>query len=144
MLAEKILIAEDDEHSRRLMIAILRVRGYSVEVACDGIEALRLLPTFQPDIVLLDIQMPGLTGTEVCQQMKANPDTRNIPVMLVSALSDTAQRAAHAGADTYLLKPYFLDDLYERVDSLLALRPQPKGNDWKFRQGELAEAALRN
>jgi DNA-binding response OmpR family regulator len=119
-MAEKILIADDHEHYRRLMSAVLCARGYQVTTVCDGQEALDELEHSQPDLVLLDIQMPRLEGDQVCRYLKEHSD---IPVMLISGLGDTSTRARVAGADAFLNKPFSLEELYKSVSALLSARP---------------------
>jgi len=86
----------------------------------DGIEAQEEILNNPPDLAIFDIQMPYLTGTELCQTIKANRKVSQIPVMLISACADTGERAQQCGADDYLLKPYSITDLYERIALLLA------------------------
>ena len=121
-VAQRILVAEDDIHSRELISAILRAHGYEVTATSDGIEAHEEILNNPPDLAILDIQMPYLTGSELCRTVKANRKVSHIPVMLLSACADTAERAQQCGADDYLLKPYSITDLYERIALLLARR----------------------
>ena len=122
-MAQRILVADDDSHSRDLITTILSVHGYEVTATCDGLEAQDEILSNPPDLAILDIQMPGLTGTELCQSIKTNLDVSYVPVMLLSACTDTAQRAQQCGADDYLLKPYSITNLCEKVVQLLVSQP---------------------
>src|SRR5689334_12941533 len=106
LVAPRILVAEDDFHSRDLITTVLRVHGYDVTPTCDGLEAQEEMWNNPPNLAILDIEMPGLTGSELCRAMKTNPDVSHVPVILVSACVDTPDLARQCGADDYLLKPY--------------------------------------
>jgi CheY-like chemotaxis protein len=118
-LNTEILIVDDNEVVRSMMTKILGASGYKVTAVGDGQEAVDELSCRQPDLVLSDIQMPRLDGCQVCRWMKSREETRNIPIVLVSGLADTSDRARSAGADGFLMKPFLLDDLYGQIHSLL-------------------------
>lgn len=119
---QRILVADDSEPIRTLMADVLPTMGYAVTLVGDGHTALEELQRSKPHLVLLDIEMPGLDGCEVCRQIKGHPKTRNIPVILVSGRSDTSDRAAGAGADSFLQKPFQFEDLLGQLHSLLGPR----------------------
>ena len=117
--AERILIADDNDQTVELLEAVLPTWGYHVMAASNGYQALEKVESSRPDLVLLDIDMPGLDGLEVCRRMKSNPQKRSIPVVFVSGHCDIAQCTRTSGADAYLSKPFTLTDLHERITSLL-------------------------
>jgi putative two-component system response regulator len=116
-----LLIVDDQPNSRLLLGDLLESIGYRVSEAESGNQALQMLKTFQPDLILLDVMMPGLDGFEVCRRIKANDETRLIPVVLVTAASDHKNRVRgiEAGADDFLSKPFDESELLARVRSLV-------------------------
>jgi putative two-component system response regulator len=119
-----ILIIDDDAAARELARDSLAGLGCDIIEATDGIEGIVAARRHEPDLVLLDIQMPGIDGWTVCRRLKSLPRGRLTPVVVVSALDDTAARVLglQAGADDILGKPYNLQELIERVQSLLEVR----------------------
>ncbi|MDA0835867.1 MAG: response regulator [Planctomycetota bacterium] len=120
----KILIADDNQQNCELLDAYLAGEGYTIETAYDGEETLHKVVSFQPDIVLLDIMMPKLSGYEVCQQLKQNPMTKDIPILIVTALNEMGdiEKGVAAGCDDFLSKPINRMELTTRVRSLLRVR----------------------
>jgi len=115
----RILVVDDNESIRMFLADVLPASGYAVTTACDGPTAIEELGRCQPQVVLMDIEMPGLDGCEVCRRIKSHPRTRSIPVVLVSGRSDTPESAALAGADAFLQKPFLIEDLLKRIRFLL-------------------------
>src|ERR1700733_10241398 len=123
-MTARILVVDDIEANVRLLEAKLTAEYYDVITACDGPTALAVAASEHPDIVLLDVMMPGMDGFEVCRRLKEDPLPRHIPVVLVTALDGRSDRinGLEAGADEFLNKP--IDDvmLFSRVRSLTRLK----------------------
>ena len=115
----RILIADDSAPILEAMAAILDAGGYPVILAQDGLDAWEAIARDKPSMVVMDIEMPGLDGCEVCRRIKSHPETRDIPVILVSGCGRTAELARTVGADDFLDKPFHLSELLKRVGSLL-------------------------
>jgi putative two-component system response regulator len=120
----KILIVDDESAARTALATLLRREGFEVDEVRDGTSALARCASFQPDLVLLDVLMPDVSGLEVCRQIKAKPETRLTPVVLITGLSDTEDRikGINAGADDFLSKPIDFNELLARTRSLLRLK----------------------
>lgn len=121
-MSERILIADDDEDIRRLVAFTLRRRGYNVLEANAGDTALELIRAERPDLVVLDVEMPGLNGLEVASAMKADATCTTIPIIILSAKSQSAEieQGLSMGAEKYLVKPFALKDLAATVAEILA------------------------
>ena len=150
--AATILVVDDDAKDVRLMEVLLRPRGYAVITACNGAEALQQVRQVLPDLILLDVMMPVVDGFEVCKLLKDQPDTRLIPVVMMTALGCVEDRikGIDAGADAFLTKPVHRDELLARIrtalrhkraiDAALASRRwepsqhSPEATDYVFRQ----------
>lgn len=120
-MTARILVVDDLETNRRLVRAKLEARYYSVFDVSNGEDALVTAVEHQPDIVLLDVMMPEMDGYEVCRRLKANPDTRHIPVVMLTALTDIDDRlrGLEAGADDFLSKPVEDFALFARLETLM-------------------------
>jgi CheY-like chemotaxis protein len=118
----KILIAEDERDIRDLIAFTLRFAGHEVFTASNGEEAVELAPKVNPDLILMDVRMPRMTGYEACKIMKADPDLKDIPVVFLSAKGQESeiQQGLASGAEEYLLKPFAPDQLTSRVKVILA------------------------
>jgi len=118
----KILIAEDEPDIRELVAFMLRFAGYEVLAASNGEEAVQTATRETPDLILMDVRMPRMTGYDACRIMKANPDLRDVPVVFLSAKGQESeiQSGLDAGAEEYLLKPFSPDELTNRVRSILS------------------------
>ncbi|MFP6601426.1 MAG: response regulator, partial [Pirellulaceae bacterium] len=120
----KILIADDNQANCELLEAYLATVDCEVQVAVDGQDALDKVAQFEPDLILLDVMMPKLSGFEVCETLKKNPATRRIMVLMVTALNERGdiERAVQAGTDDFLSKPVNQVELIKRVENMLKLK----------------------
>ena len=119
----KILVVDDVPENVRLLEAVLVPRGYDVVSAHNGAEALGLVESEKPDLVLLDVVMPGMDGYAVCSQLRENEDTAVLPVIMVtSSIGPEKTKAIEAGADDFIPKPFNHDELLTRVRSLLRIK----------------------
>jgi CheY-like chemotaxis protein len=118
----KILVAEDERDIRDLVAFTLRFAGYEVFTAANGEEAVQMTPNVSPDLILMDVRMPRMTGYEACKVIKLNPDLRDIPIVFLSAKGQEAeiQQGLDVGAEEYLLKPFAPDQLTSHVKAILA------------------------
>jgi PleD family two-component response regulator len=117
----RILIADDNEPNRELLEAYLAEIPCETEFAVDGQDTLAKIASFKPDLVLLDVMMPKLSGFEVCQKLKADAATRRVMVLMVTALNESGdiERAVKAGTDDFLSKPVNRVELLIRVERML-------------------------
>ncbi len=118
-----ILIIDDTRDNLRLLTQILTQRGYKVLATSDGEQALEAAATIAPDLILLDIMMPGMDGYTVCERLKARPETAHIPVIFISALNEPLDKvkAFTAGGVDYLTKPFQVEEILARVNVHLTL-----------------------
>lgn len=136
-MTARILIVDDVPANMRLLDAKLSAEYYQVATARNGAEALDIARSWQPDLILLDVMMPGMDGYECCRKLKAEAETLHIPVVMVTALGDSSERlrGLEAGADDFLTKPVEYDTLMARVRSLVRLKRVL--DEWRAR-GETA------
>ncbi len=118
----KILIAEDERDIRDLITFTLRFAGHEVIPTSNGEEAYKTAQQVLPELILMDVRMPRMTGYEACEQLKANETTKNIPVIFLSAKGQESEvrTGLSAGAEEYILKPFSPDQLVDRIKSILA------------------------
>ncbi|MBN1890767.1 MAG: response regulator [Thermoflexales bacterium] len=118
---KKILIVDDDMESLKLIGLMLERRGYQILAAQDGGQALDKIRANMPDLIILDVMMPGVDGIEVCRRLRANPDTAHIPIVMFTAKTTINDKVAgfQAGADDYLTKPIHPAELASRVEAIL-------------------------
>jgi len=122
--AATLLIVDDEPHVRKLLKILLENQGYQTLAASSGEEALVMVEEQPPDLILLDIMMPGMDGFDVARQLKTNKATSNIPIIMLSALGEHSARICglEAGAEDFLSKPVESAELWLRVRNLLRLK----------------------
>lgn len=123
-MKSRILIADDNATNVELLEAYLSDVECEIAVAVDGQDTLSKVASFKPDLILLDVMMPKLSGFEVCQQLKGDPALRRIMILMVTALNELGdiERAVNAGTDDFLSKPVNKLELTKRVENMLKLR----------------------
>ena len=124
MSRARILIAEDNPEGLELLEAYLDGADYDIDTARDGEETLRKVQSFQPDLILLDVMMPKISGFEVCKRVKAKPETRDIIIHMITALDQhhDIDRAVEVGTNDFLTKPINKTELLLRIKAALASR----------------------
>ncbi len=128
----KILVVDDNVQNRELLEAYMEeMEDVTTIAASDGQEALAKIESEKPDLILLDIMMPRMSGYEVCKKLKSDPKTRDIPIIMVTALHETGdiERGVEAGTNDFITKPVNRTDLLTRVRSLLRVRHMQDGPD---------------
>lgn len=120
----RILVVDDNAQNLELLVEYLDGLGCEVVTATDGIEALEKVQTQPPDLILLDVMMPRMSGFECCRKLRSNPETRDIPVIMVTALNELGdiERGVESGTDDFVTKPVNRLELVTRVRSLLRVR----------------------
>ena len=118
-MGDKVLVVDDEQQIRDLLSDFLKGQGYEVIVASGGEEAIKLAEAENPQLILLDVVMPGIDGIETCKRLKSQDTTRLIPVIVSTAFRDMLGEAVEAGADDFLTKPFHLLEVAIRVKSIL-------------------------
>jgi len=126
----RILVIEDEADIRQVLEYNLKSAGHEVIEAARGLDGLRLLREREPDLVLLDLMLPDMLGTEVCRTIKDNPATRSLPVVMLTARDEEIDRVVgfEIGADDYVTKPFSVRELILRIRALLRRREVPAGD----------------
>ncbi len=121
-MRRKVLVVEDDPDQLEVTRLSLKAAGFAIGTAADGVEALKKARTVSPDLILLDVMMPGMDGFAVCETLRENPATASIPVLMLTGLcSHISQLVAFdAGATDYLIKPFVPEELVSKVEKLLS------------------------
>ncbi len=117
----KILVVDDEADLVRLIGYALQIEGYDIVTATNGQDALRAVQSERPDLVVLDVMLPDLSGVEVCRRLRDQPATAHLPIMMLSARSQVSDKvkALQAGADEYITKPYNPDELLQTIHALI-------------------------
>lgn len=125
-MEKKILVIEDDPATSRLVDYSLRHEGYQVFTASNGLEGIRKAHDEAPDLIILDVMLPGMDGFEICHRLRSEPDTANLPILMFSAKAQEIDRdtGLRVGADDYLSKPAAPTDIVSHVENLLAKKKQ--------------------
>jgi two-component system, OmpR family, alkaline phosphatase synthesis response regulator PhoP len=121
---QRVLIVDDELSNRRLLEAMLEPEGFVLETASSGAEALARVAVQAPDLILLDVMMPKISGFEVCKRLRADPATRDLAILMITALDQQSdiERAVEAGTDDFVSKPINKNELLLRVRALLRSR----------------------
>lgn len=130
-----VLLIEDEPAQREVLAYNLNAEGFDVATTDNGDEALILVDEVQPDVIILDWMLPGVSGIEICRRLKMKPETRNIPVIMLTARTEEADRVRglETGADDYVVKPYSVMELLARVRTQLRrVRPASVGELLEF------------
>jgi len=127
-MAKRVLIADDEPNIVTSLEYLMSKSGYQVQVARNGDEALALVESFMPDVVLLDVMMPRRSGYDVCQKMRERPEWRHIKIVMLSAKGREAEvsKGLSLGADAYVTKPFSNRELIARIGGLLGEDTSPK------------------
>jgi len=117
----KILVVDDDTKIQMVVRIMLQKKGYDVKCVSSGLEAFQEIPEFKPDLIMLDVMMPGMGGYEVCRKLKSSESTKTIPVIMLTAMGmgEDFEKAIENGADWYIVKPFNSRQLLSRVSMLL-------------------------
>jgi DNA-binding response OmpR family regulator len=144
MANEKILIAEDNPEGAELLEAFLDGTDYDTEIAIDGDDTLKKVQSFQPDLILLDVMMPKISGFEVCKRLKAKPETRGIVILMITALDQhhDIDRGVEVGTNDFLTKPINKAELLLRIKAALASRQHANPLDQTLAYIEGVQAAV--
>ena len=137
-LKAKLLMVEDEASQQIILDYNLKSAGYETVQASDGYQALQLIDEELPDLILLDWMLPGVSGIEICRQLKARKNTREIPIIMLSARSEEVDkvRGLETGADDYMQKPYGIQELLARI-KLQLKRVRPATTGVELRHGDL-------
>ena len=121
-MGDKILVVDDEKDIRDVLSNFLGEKGYEVILASNGEEALELVERVDPQVILLDVNMPGIDGIETCRRLKANEKSRTIPIIMITAFQDREIEAYLEGADDFVVKPFNMVEISFRVESMLRIR----------------------
>jgi len=121
-LAQKILVVDDDHSVRSLLADFFTPLGYQVVATADGNEALELAARDEPDVILLDVVMPGLDGAAICKALRASERTAPIPVIMMTGFAGAVIDVSQSAPDDLVVKPFMLPDLLKRVTAIIPIR----------------------
>jgi two-component system OmpR family response regulator len=133
----RILVTEDEEFLREMLATALRFAGFEVRVAADGNEALALVPVFQPQLIVMDVMMPGVDGLEACRRLRASNDSTPVIFLTARDATDDKLIGFELGGDDYLTKPFNLDELIARIRAVLHRTGEATAPDHVHRYADL-------
>jgi two-component system, OmpR family, alkaline phosphatase synthesis response regulator PhoP len=138
MEKQRVLLIEDEEDIAALIKLQADISGYKLHVEVDGLNGFRAIEREKPDLVILDIMLPGQNGLDVCRKMKSNTDLKNIPVIIISAKSEELDvvLGLELGADDYVAKPFSPKVLFSRIKAVLRRRMEPENLEKVLRFGD--------
>ena len=118
-----VLIVDDEYIGRETLQSVLEGEGYELEMAENGFQAIEKAKQLLPDVILLDVMMPGMTGFEVCQRIRSDPQIAEIPIIILTALDDRESllNALKAGADDFISKPFDISELIKKIEKIKIL-----------------------
>ncbi len=139
--ALKVLVVDDEDNIIELIRLGLRYEGFQVEVASDGEQGITLAQRINPDLVILDVMMPGIDGLEVCRRLRSNPTTSDVPILMLTAKDEVSDRilGLQTGADDYLTKPFDFYELLERIRAILRRHSRAKSTQNGLNAGETGQ-----
>jgi DNA-binding response OmpR family regulator len=121
-MGDKVLVVDDDQEMRDLLSSLLEGEGYEVILGSNGEEAIELAEKENPQVILLDFEMPGIKGIEACKRLKSGEKTASIPIIMITAYTNKKPDAIEAGADDFVNKPFDPTELSIRVEFILRMR----------------------
>jgi len=121
-MATKILVADDEPEIQKILSDFLTRERYDVVLAANGNEMLAAAQQENPELIILDLKMPGMTGTETCRELRARENTWHIPIIIATAFRERVLEAFDAGADDFVTKPFHLEELAVRIKSFLRIQ----------------------
>jgi CheY-like chemotaxis protein len=118
----RILVAEDERDIRELIVFTLSYGGFEVHEASNGQDAVNKAPEVKPDLILMDVRMPKMTGYEACEKLKEMPEMKDVPIVFLSAKGQESEisKGLKLGAEAYILKPFAPDDLIRQIKDIMA------------------------
>ncbi len=141
---QKVLVIDDEENIIEFIRLGLRYEGFHVESASDGEQGVTAAQRINPDLVILDVMMPGIDGLEVCRRLRDNPTTHDVPILMLTAKDEVKDRiiGLKTGADDYLTKPFDFDELLERIRAILRRQNRARASGTGSSDGETSGQVL--
>ncbi len=136
-----VLVIDDQENIIEFIKLGLKYEGFLVKSELDGLQGLAAAQRINPDLIILDVMLPGIDGLEVCQRLRANPTTQDIPILMLTAKDDVRDRIAglDTGADDYLTKPFSFEELVARIRAILRRQSRGRGDENDLSYGQIVQ-----